>query len=139
MSFDCSPVSCCLQALIAVRSARYCVLSIISLTMVRPDVPRSLSRERLNAAEKVTQVLVLSSIEDAGQNFLVKQGISSPNQFVKLLLDSGIKGLQKLAVTVHMPPTGIPLAAGAIPCCATTTATAMNAVCNQGIDIPYMA
>ena len=68
--------------------------------MARPNVLRTLSRERLNATEKVTQfqmVLVLCGIEDAGQDFLVKQGISSAEKYVKLRLDSGIKDLQKLA------------------------------------------
>ena len=88
-------------------------------------------------------VLALCSIEDAGCDFLAKQGISSTNQFVKLPLDTSLKDLQKLAATVHVPPTGTPLSAGATPGCntataATATAAATNAVHNQGIDIPYM-
>ena len=85
-------------------------------------------------------VLALCSIEDVGRDFLAKQGISSANQFVKLLLDTGIKDLKKLAVTVQVPPTGTPLVAGAAPgrntttATATTAATTMNAVCNQPRD-----
>ena len=116
--------------------------------MVRPDVPRTLGHAWLDAAGKVAQfqmVLALCGIEDAGCDFLAKQGISSADQFIKLPLDTGIKDLQKLAATMHVPPTGTPPVAGATPghnaatAAAASAAAATNAVCNQGIDISYMA
>ena len=72
-------------------------------------------------------VLMLCGIKDAGCNFLTKQGISSADQFIKLLLDTGIKDLQKLAATVHMPPTRTPPVAGATSGCNATATTATAA------------
>ena len=78
--------------------------------MVCLDIPQCLhnllQKTMGEMAAQFQEMLELCGIPQDGRDFLVNQGIMSATQFVKLLLDSGIKDLKKLAATMHVAPQG---------------------------------
>ena len=113
--------------------------------MARLDIPRRLHNlPQQTAAEMAAQfqrMLELCGIPQEGRDFLVNQGIMSATQFIKLSLDSEIKDLKKLAVTVHVTPQGgfPPLNPDPNDPVAIAATAAASTNRNPGIDIPYMA